>query len=58
MKWDFNLRLITPEELKSLPDGTKLKCIDGQEVTVGVDRIDSDTRNGLLAYGFPYPETK
>lgn len=49
---DFPLKLITEEQLNDLPLGTALVCINGKNVIVGVDRIDLDTRDGFLAYGF------
>ena len=51
--WDKEqtLWLLTPEEFKALPDGTKLVAIDGEEVIKGKDFIDDDTRFGHIAYG-------
>ncbi len=46
------ISLITAEELATLADGTVLRCINGNDITVGVDKIDDDTRGGFLAYGF------
>jgi hypothetical protein len=45
------LWLLKPEELPEVPDGAELTCISGEVFTKGVDRIDGDTRAGLLAYG-------
>ena len=45
------IQLITPGELALLPNGTKLKSIFNEEVVVGVDHIDLDSRDGFLAYG-------
>jgi len=45
------IELIRPEELSILAPGTKLYSIFGNEVTVGVDYIDGDTRGGMIAYG-------
>jgi hypothetical protein len=47
------LRLVTPAELAALPDGTALRCIDGEVVVKGQDAIDGDTRFGYLAFGLP-----
>ena len=44
------IRLITLEELKELPDGTVLVDIFGQHAVVGRDEIDTDTRSGFVAY--------
>ncbi len=55
-KWDDKLWLITPEELKKIPDGFVLTCIDGSTVIKGQDPIDDDTRFGYLAYGIMDPE--
>ena len=49
---------ITPEQLDSLPDGTELRVMPfvdpkGERVIIkGKDKIDQDTRDGLLVYGF------
>jgi hypothetical protein len=43
--------LLTPERFHALVDGTKLICIDGEEVIKGKDYIDMDTRFGHLAFG-------
>lgn len=45
------IRLITPEQLKNLPIGTPLTCIDGSVQVKGNDYIDDDTRGGYLAFG-------
>lgn len=47
------LLLMTPDHIKSLPDGTVLTSIDGQTVTKGTDPIDFDTRGGFAAFGIP-----
>ncbi len=44
--------LITPEQLKKCPKGTRLYSISGESAIVGQDKIDDDTRFGHLAYGF------
>lgn len=53
--WDTGdmdpLWLITPEQLDEIPDGTTLHTIMDEEVVVGQDKIDRDTRFGYLAYG-------
>jgi len=43
--------LLTEEEFKTLPNGTKLISILGEVVTKGIDNIDMDTRGGYLAFG-------
>lgn len=48
---DDKLWLLTPQELKSIPDGTVLHGISGGTATVGVDTIDTDTRFGVTAWG-------
>ena len=50
-KWNKELWLLTVDEYNSLPDGTRLKCIDEEIVVKGSDYIDMDTRNDLIAYG-------
>ena len=52
--WDKSedpLWLLTPDELKAVPDGTVLHGIMGGTTTVGVDVIDDDTRFGVTAWG-------
>lgn len=53
--WDLKeedpLWLLAPEQLEEIPDGTTLHSIIGEEVVVGQDKIDGDTRFGYLAYG-------
>lgn len=46
------LMLITPAQLASLPVGTVVTSIFGEEKIVGVDVIDNDTRGGHTAWGF------
>lgn len=48
---DDPLWLLTPDELKLVPNGATLHCISNETVVVGTDKIDNDTRFGLLAYG-------
>lgn len=45
------LTLLTPEQLKHLPLGARVRCINGGYAVYGRDRIDGDTRAGYLAYG-------
>lgn len=51
-KWSGSLRLISPGQLHTLPHGTVLKSIQGDEKVVGIDDIDEDTRGGFVAWGF------
>jgi hypothetical protein len=51
---DKGLKLITPQQLTQLPDGTRMWSVLRHEVIVGVDRIDPDTRGGFLAVGFRF----
>lgn len=48
---DARLELLTPQQIKELPDGTTLVTINGREAVKGKDRIDLDTRAGYTAYG-------
>jgi hypothetical protein len=48
---DYELLLLTPDELAALPDGTELTAIDGDKAVKGRDYIDDDTRCGVLAFG-------
>lgn len=50
IKWDDTLWLLTEQELDDLPDGTKLKSINNM-YEYKSDRLDRDTRFGVLAYG-------
>jgi hypothetical protein len=50
--WDGHLLLIDKEIFDLLPDGVELVTINGDTLTKGVDKMDFDTRAGLLAYGF------
>lgn len=43
--------LLTEEEFRALPNGTKLISIFGEVVTKGIDTIDMDTRYGYIAFG-------
>lgn len=45
------LWLLTPEEVKSLPDGTHLTSIMDNVSITGHDYIDLDTRFGYTAWG-------
>lgn len=45
------LWLLTPAELKEMPEGTVLHGIMGDTATVGTDEIDDDTRFGVTAWG-------
>lgn len=47
----YKLMLLTPEELKKLPDGTELMDIFGFVVKKHAN-LDMDTRGGCTAYGF------
>lgn len=47
--------LLTPDEVRALPDGTVLHAIDGTSVIKSADNVEelvSDTRRGLTAFGF------
>lgn len=45
------IELLTPEQLKELPNGVELIDIFGGKFIKGKDEIDGDTRFGYLAYG-------
>ena len=57
--WRFedgtSITLLTVEELRALPAGTKIKSIMGDKSTIGVDEDvpdpDEDTRGGYTAWG-------
>lgn len=50
------VRLITPAELAELPLGTALMSIYNEQIEVGRDVIDTDTRFGYLGYGHLLPQ--
>jgi len=56
--WDGQNMLVPLWALDLLRPGEELICIDGQTVKVGEDSIDTDTRGGCIAYGFPHPALK
>ena len=43
--------LLTEEEFRALPNGTKLISIFGEVVTKGIDTINMDTLYGYIAFG-------
>lgn len=45
--------LVHASDMENIPAGTKLVSIMGDVVTVGVDPIAADDRQGYLAYGVP-----
>jgi hypothetical protein len=45
------IELVTPEEFKNLPKGTRLWNIFGDLLIKGKDEIDGDTRGGFMAVG-------
>jgi hypothetical protein len=45
------LLLCPLKEFISLPNGTLMESIHGENVVKGIDDIAIDTRSGLLAYG-------
>lgn len=51
--WDekHELLLIPLKLFPQIPDGTVLTCINGKKAVKGKDKIDDDTRAGLIAYG-------
>jgi hypothetical protein len=48
---ETDLWLCPEKQFAALPDGIALYCISGSVHVKGRDRIDDDTRFGLLAYG-------
>jgi len=48
---DGPLWLLTPDELKKMPEGLELEDIFGRKYIVGKHDIDDDTRFGYIAYG-------
>lgn len=50
--WDDEIMLLPVWVVDHVKPGESLTCIDGTKVTVGVDAIDTDTRGGVVAYGF------
>lgn len=52
-KWEKGnpLRLIPIWLYRAIPNGTKLICINGEEIVFDGNNIDNDIRFGCLAYG-------
>jgi len=48
---DGPLWLLTLDELKKMPEGLQLECVNGKTYRIGKDDIDTDTRFGYIAYG-------
>jgi hypothetical protein len=53
-KWttEIMIELLTPNELKAVPDGTILFDIFGMPCIAGRDHADDDTRWGYTAFGY------
>ncbi len=49
---DETLYLLSEKQFNALPDRTVLYSIDGSRKIKGVDDINMDTREGLIAFGF------
>ena len=47
----FDIWLLTPEEVESLPGGTTITNIFGDTKVVGQDFLELDTRYGYTAHG-------
>ena len=45
------INLVAEKDYKNVPDGTILIDIEGESHIKGRDKIDMDTRHGMLAYG-------
>jgi len=50
-QWDGKQWLLTPEEVDSLPIGTRVVSISGKVGYKGIDKLDKDTRFGYTAWG-------
>lgn len=48
---DLVIRLIPSHFLECIPEGTTVYSITGSSHVIGVDKIDTESRNGSLAYG-------
>lgn len=55
---ESDLWLIPLYLLPILPEGLKVKSISGEELIVGKDKLDNDTRFGALAFGLELKENK
>lgn len=55
---ESDLWLIPLYLLPILPEGLKVKSISGEELIVGKDKLDDDTRFGALAFGLELKENK
>lgn len=49
---ESGLMLIPDEVFSKVPDGTELLSITGDKKIKGKDKIDRNTRRGLLAFGW------
>lgn len=56
--WDGDVILLSPWMVQFLPIGYKLYDINGDEVIVGKDAIDLDTRAGAIAFGVKFADLK
>jgi len=54
----FQIKLLRPNELKLIPNGSVLFDVFGKPHVVGTDKIDLDTRFGFTAFGIKIQEKK
>lgn len=53
------MKLLTPEQLKKLKKGTKVKDINGNILTIGKNKVYADDiRFGMTPYGIYKPSKK
>ncbi len=50
-KWDGDLVLCPESDFCNVPDGIEMLSVLGEKAVKGVDYIDMDVRDGVLAYG-------
>jgi len=56
--WDGEIILLAPWMVQFLPEGTILYDINNAPVEVGKEKIDMDTRAGVVAFGVKFSELK
>lgn len=56
--WDGEIILLAPWMIQFLPEGTILYDINNETVEVGKDKIDMDTRAGVVAFGVKFADLR
>ena len=56
--WDDNIMLLPLWVLGLIANGEQIESIGGRPAIIGQDKIDTDTRYGMIAYGFKHAKLK